>query len=179
MQSNQQLKKLGIYGERKANLLKLRDHLKTVPQEKFYMGTFFAIGAEDQNLDDLYDIEAEFNLVEPALCDMNPVEEVHECGSVTCAIGRGPAAGIPVRGAESWQEYLRQNFIDYDALLGSQAEDFLFSPDWQYIDITPTGVAKRIDIILESGLECWPVNERATLKYFMDNLPYELNPETE
>ena len=168
MQTDQQLKELGIYGERKANLLKLRDHLKTVPQEKFYMGAFFATDTEDQ---DLYDYEAEFTLNEPNIDQIDPVEKLHECGSVTCAIGRGPAAGIPAGDATSWQNYSRRSFVDTFVPLGDRVEDFLFSPDWQYIDITPMGVAKRIDIILETGLECWPTN--VGLLYFDGNLPYE------
>ena len=178
MQTEQQLKDLGIYGERKANLLKLRDHLKTVAQEKFYMGAFFAIGTEGQ---DLYDFEGEFDLNEPELCQIDPIKEVHECGSVTCAIGRGPAAGIPVSDASCWPEYSRQNFVDTYSKYGNLTDEFLFSPDWQFIDITPVGVAKRIDIVLESGLECWPTDDRGYhyLEHFQDNLPYELNPETE
>ena len=169
MQTEQQLRELGIYGERKANLLKLRDHLKTVPQEKFYMGTFFAIDTEGRDLYDDYE-EEECTLNEPQLELFDPKEKVHECGSVTCAVGRGPAAGIPVNGVKSWHEYSRRNFVDVYTPRGDRADDFLFSPEWQYIDITPMGVAKRIDIILESGLECWPAQG---LGYFKDNLPYE------
>jgi len=172
MQTKQQLRELGIYGERKANLLKLATHLKTVPQEKFYMGTFFAVDTEEQDLERLYDIEVDFTLKEPELWQLEPAEEVHECGSVSCAVGRGPAAGIPVADATCWHRYSRQNFVDTLAPKGDRAEDFLFSPDWQYIDITPMGVAKRIDIILETGLDCWPF-ESENLLYFEDNLPYE------
>jgi len=167
MQTDQQLRKLGIDSTRKANLLKLRDYLRTVPQEKFFMGTFFAIVNEGQ---DLYDYESHLTLFEPYLWEIDPVEEVHVCGTVACAIGQGPAAGIPVGHADSWQVYSQQNLVDNDAPEGDRAEDFLFSPDWQFMDKTPMGVVKRIDILLETGLECWPSDE---IKYFdHGNLPY-------
>ena len=165
MLSEQQLLELGIDAERKANLLKLRDHLKTVPQEKFFMGAYLATGIGDQDLYSPYR-----NFKELTLDKINPVEVLHTCGSVSCAIGLGPTAGIPVGDSLTWRTYSMTNFVACNSILSGKADDFLFRSGWKSIDPTPMGVAKRIDILLEKGLECWPTGE---LSYFKDNLPYE------
>jgi hypothetical protein len=95
----------------------------------------------------------------PAKFDMNTYcgEEMMEldngfptiCGSVGCAVGHGPYAGIPKNDYESWTEYSRRAFTN-----GRRTTLFLFlfSEDWAAVDNTPKGAAKRIEYFIRYGV---------------------------
>ncbi len=63
-----------------------------------------------------------------------------KCGSIGCAIGHGPYAGIPKRRSEDWYEYgVRQ--LNASDMWGS-----CFSDDWEVVprQNTPKATARRI-----------------------------------
>lgn len=74
------------------------------------------------------------------------------CGTVACAVGHGPAAGILFKPSEitwydkpNWDRYAR-NFVD-----DTMATDFrwLFSSEWEHVDNTHRGAAARIRYLLD------------------------------
>ncbi len=86
---------------------------------------------------------------------------VPECGTSACALGHGPAAGIPLRdaimpnGRISWDRYKRQ-FVP--AATSSAArwpeqltELWLFGGSWAKYDNSVAGAAARIRYYLENG----------------------------
>lgn len=113
------------------NLLQLADFLDTLPSEKFAMDAY----ARDEH-DEALELAA------------------HECGTVCCAAGWGPAAGLaPLPSDDSWEEYTHRVF-------GVEAADpawsWCFSGLWRRADNTPAGAAKRIRHLVEHGLpENW------------------------
>jgi hypothetical protein len=73
---------------------------------------------------------------------------IDACGAVACAIGHGPAAGIPRKGDyEYWSTYSHRVFD-----LRINEFDWCFSSTWMVVDDTPNGAAKRIRYLLEHGL---------------------------
>ncbi|KQS84288.1 hypothetical protein [Rhizobium sp. Leaf383] len=102
--------------------------------------------------------------VEPAAFDMSWYTRdehgdrlelgAHECGTVACAAGYGPAAGIEVLPEDKfWGDYVRRAFAiqAYDP-----AFEWCFSAAWCLVDNTPAGAAKRIEHMLEHGIpENW------------------------
>lgn len=77
-------------------------------------------------------------------------EDYKSCGTVCCALGHGPMAGIPVGDDySSWEDYCFYNFgVD----VSSPEYDWLFHANWAYVDNTPKGAAKRIRIYLKYGV---------------------------
>jgi len=72
-----------------------------------------------------------------------------DCGSVGCAIGHGPYAGIPKRLDEDWDEYSERVFgISFP----SMEWGWCFVSSWVYVDNTPDGAADRIEWMLERGI---------------------------
>lgn len=71
------------------------------------------------------------------------------CGTVACAIGHGPAAGIPAEetAMEGWEDYSDRVFE-----LSCNEETWCFSSCWRWVDNTPHGAAKRIRYMLERGV---------------------------
>jgi hypothetical protein len=70
------------------------------------------------------------------------------CGTVACAVGHGPAAGIPAKLEEEWwTDYARRVF----ELKGCE-NDWCFAGLWVNVDNTPHGAAKRIRYLLDHGL---------------------------
>lgn len=123
--------------ERLADFLELLDMNQPIPT-KFDMA-FYIEGDEDSEepwLDD-----ADF------LC-MRPSEVMYRCGTVACAIGHGPAAGIEALPDETWSDYIDRAFIDNPP----EAFTFMFGPEWKDLDNTPSGAAKRIRYTLQHGL---------------------------
>ena len=75
------------------------------------------------------------------------------CGTVGCAIGHGPDAGIVKWKNEDWVKYSFRNFgSEYDPFQEDELFDWCFSSDWENIDNTPDGAAKRILYMLEKGI---------------------------
>lgn len=74
----------------------------------------------------------------------------HACGTIGCALGHGPAAGIaPLPGDEGWGGYSARAF---GLRAWSKDWQWCFSCDWQIVDPTPQGAAKRIRHLLEHGI---------------------------
>ena len=69
------------------------------------------------------------------------------CGTVACAAGHGPAAGIPIDGKEWWSDYCQRVFD-----LGLAEWQWCFASDWVDVDDTHHGAAKRIRYFLAEGL---------------------------
>lgn len=76
-----------------------------------------------------------------------------ECGTVACAVGHGPAAGVALSedeidwdGQPSWDDYSAR------ALISVRTSDkewlWCFSGEWVYCDNTHHGAAKRIRYLL-------------------------------
>ena len=77
------------------------------------------------------------------------------CGTVACAVGHGPAAGIRVYGDAVWASYCRRVFgIGRNDGRGGVNETFeyLFGSAWTQYDNTPQGAAERIRTFLDSGV---------------------------
>ena len=70
-----------------------------------------------------------------------------ECGTTRCALGCGPLAGVPVGSADGWTEYCSRNFC------GSRTAtwNWVFHPQWSWVDNTRQGAANRIRWLLEHG----------------------------
>ena len=75
------------------------------------------------------------------------------CGTVACAIGHGPAAGISINSDDSdWYEYSHR-FINNDISdIANVMWDWCFSSNWENYDNTAHGAAKRILYLLKHGL---------------------------
>ena len=86
-------------------------------------------------------------------CDVGVTEaKKHpECGTVCCAVGNGPRAGIPIGRSESWIEYIYK-FIDREA---EGHFEWLFDYNWVYHDNTPKGAAYRIGYMIKCGMPEW------------------------
>ena len=71
------------------------------------------------------------------------------CGTVGCAAGHGPYAGIPKEEGEEWPDYIDRQFgfSDYDF-----NHSWCFDGGWRHVDNTPEGAAKRILWLLDNGL---------------------------
>lgn len=91
-------------------------------------------------------------------------KEVASCGAVACAVGHGLAAGIPSMPEDwDWGRYSHRAFTPAGGFW-----IWCFSYDWEHVDNTPHGAAKRIRWLLEKGLpENWQdqMNGRAPLCY--------------
>lgn len=108
----------------KANLRKLADYLKTLPVDytDFDMVAFFRWK----------------DYLKP------------ECGSVACALGHAPHAGIgrmPLNKGFDWGLYCHRYFGFDNGL----AWIWFFSARWAFVDNTPHGAAARIEWFLKFG----------------------------
>lgn len=76
-------------------------------------------------------------------------QNIPECGTVACAIGHGPKAGIPVPDdCESWHDYSESAFgLEHFGVEWA----WCFSGDWVHVDNTPLGAAKRIRLLVNGG----------------------------
>jgi hypothetical protein len=70
----------------------------------------------------------------------------NECGTVACALGHGPAAGICFTPDDnrSWWQYAFNHYTDGDMDLWN----WLFSDRWYSVDNTHQGAAARIRYVL-------------------------------
>lgn len=94
-------------------------------------------------------LKAEFDMIR--FCENELMSEPTNCGSVGCAIGHGPYAGISKNNDEGFLPYSYRVFgFLYNEWL------WCFGPSWARRDNTPEGAGKRILILLEEGLpENW------------------------
>lgn len=131
--------------EHRANLRKLANYLKTIPQDRFDMN-FFA---------------AKKGMVIPM--------EKYDCGTVCCAAGHGPHAGIPFAEEDyCWEGYTQRVFgVNYfdDAYM------WMFSAGWAAIDNSPQGAAKRIEMFLDETIP-----EKINPYKYPTTLPYQVEP---
>ena len=79
--------------------------------------------------------------------DMRDYYEESPCGTVACAAGHGPAAGVRMMKAEDWVEYV-------DRVFGESVAQWYwcFCDCWGSTDNTPQGAAARIRYMLENGV---------------------------
>jgi hypothetical protein len=106
-------------------------------------------------------LQADFSMAQYYSLTSGPLST--NCGTVGCAIGHGPYAGIEKIQGETWGEYSDRVFVE-------STEDFLymFGYSWRYVDNSPTGAAKRILFFLQNGLpDDWEeqMNGDAPLSY--------------
>jgi hypothetical protein len=70
------------------------------------------------------------------------------CGAVACAVGHGPAAGIPPAEDANWNAYCERVF---GLVVHHQPWKWCFGPAWAGYDNTPQGAAARIRYLLARG----------------------------
>lgn len=83
---------------------------------------------------------------------LKPSEPEPECGTICCAAGYGPTAGIPAQKHETWETYVTRAFGALPDASDYNLWDWAFSAKWVDIDNTPAGAARRIRHYLEHGL---------------------------
>lgn len=122
------------------NLTKLAAYLESMPEEYrgFNMG-FWLREAETKN---------EYRWP-PVNTIFTPYEARYHCGTVGCAVGHGPMAGIRANPGELWDDYSERVF---DLEVFGPEWTWCFDADWSSVDNTPQGAAKRIRYLLEHGL---------------------------
>lgn len=128
------------------NLKKLADYLDTLPTDYtgFAMEHYYRL---NKNFTDIWD----------AARWMETASEP-ECGSVACALGHGPAAGIKMKLAptalndlytsEMWSIYCLEAF---GVVWGKGVAEWMFGGDWACCDNTAKGAAARIRYVLDGG----------------------------
>jgi hypothetical protein len=129
------------------NLLTLASYLDTLPDdyERFCMSYFL-------NTLDPEEVE------EPALLEKMHNYQLHNggvpCGTVACAVGHGPAAGLLMTEDEAndltgvWVHYAERVF-GMDRF--NREFYFLFGANWTDYDNTPKGAAARIRYVVAGG----------------------------
>ena len=76
----------------------------------------------------------------------------HECGTVGCAIGHGPAAGIKIPdGCYGWSKYAERMFGMDSSEYMEEAFTYMFASSWKWYDNTPEGAARRILAFLDNN----------------------------
>jgi hypothetical protein len=114
----------------KENLLKLARYLWDLPENYAH-----------------FDMEYYFN-VAGALRPPRSGELPTGCGTVACAVGHGPAAGIKPSDYVGWRHYTSEAF---GARVLDPVWEWCFDARWSRKDNTPRGAAKRIFYMLENG----------------------------
>lgn len=71
----------------------------------------------------------------------------HRCGTIACAIGNGPDAGIEAGDAITWQQYSDNSFGIH---VSSNFWLFMFGALWSDFDNTAVGAGHRIKFFLEN-----------------------------
>lgn len=132
----------------KKTLLKVADFIEKLPQEKFHMGKYRCNKNHNWLRNNSGSFQYEF--------DRN------NCGTVGCILGWCPfIEGLEpmlsdyekMRGFPFWERYSDRIF---DFTTQDDIWDYLFHSDWELVDDTPIGAAKRLRYIVEFGLpETW------------------------
>jgi hypothetical protein len=120
----------------RAHLKQLADYLAALPgdYEHFDMNHFCRVGSASREPSSL------------------PWGYSEGCGTVACAIGHGPAAGIPVPvHCRSWGSYATAVF-GADPWRENGLFDWCFAGAWHGTDNTPQGAAQRIYVMLDKGV---------------------------
>ncbi len=122
------------------NLARLARYLRGLPADyrHFNMNEYYSDLADSEP--ETYDWEKteKFN-------EMAARGGYQHCGAVACAVGHGPAAGIPLTCAsgtgEDWVEYEERAFgVDFHVAF--------FAGSWSAVDNTARGAAARIAMVL-------------------------------
>lgn len=143
---------IGLSVEKQANLKKLAEYLLALPKDykHFKMSVFF---------------EHEHVRRTPNQVNSLIEQDCHTCGTVACALGHGPLAGIPAYEVD-WERYALRVFIN-----NNREFSWCFSGCWMAIDNTPQGAAKRIMYMLEHGV---PLKYNYTTSYYEVSLVREI-----
>ena len=146
---------LDITEEKRSNLTKLADLLeRVVPPPEFDMSSFV-------------DSELERGIPAYSYPIYATAEVYAHCGTVACACGHGPMAGMPGLEGEDWTGYSERVFH----LSPFQPEwDFLFSGQWADIDNTPKGAAARIRRLLDKGLPTFGKRNQKSFETVFEHL---------
>lgn len=136
--------------KQRANLLKLAEYLESLPPSyKHFDMTDYAYHKGTHDLP----------LPPDVMAATRPVEFLSDCGTVACAAGHGPAAGIKLRSDElgrrgsrfvdvRWVAYIERAF-GIDAF--TPTFGFLFGGDWREADNHHYGAAARIRFFLSDN----------------------------
>ena len=117
------------------NLEKLANYLISLPEdyEHFSMESFYYLkGVNDFTLPGLR-----------AEKDYKELIKLNKCGTVACAVGHGPAAGIPLRNFKSWWSYSNKSFTN-----DNKEWEWCFGGGWYIVDDTARGAGVRIKALL-------------------------------
>lgn len=141
--------------ENRANLLKLATYLETLPDDHKEFDMRHFVDWQSNPLDSKADTAAR-------LAYATGAQPLHECGTAACALGHGPAAGIPFTEKyglvqsgtvtyPDWSKYSKafvgnHNHRDHEAVW-----EFLFSSLWEDHDNQPRGAAGRIRYLLDGN----------------------------
>lgn len=142
-----------VSGQQSMNLRKLSQYLRLhAVQEHFHMGVYY----KKKNAGPLGQFASPDRAMQPPKL----------CGTVACALGHGPAAGVDPFEDWLWRTYSRNKFG-----MESYSKDweFVFGPDWEIHDNTPAGAADRIDYYLVHGtpdctMGAWCLHRETYLK---------------
>lgn len=161
--------KIPMTERRRGNLEKLADYLEALPEdyEHFDMESFYdhegscdLAESLDEEVADVigdYGVEAKDTLYATSIEDF-----LNNCGTVACAIGHAPAAGIPLAKSHivtkrlggvsvvtgiDWSAYAK-NFVRHES---EDAWEFLFGGLWGEWDQHHWGAAARIRFLLDKG----------------------------
>lgn len=147
------------------NLLKLADYLESLP-------------ADYKHFDMSSYIENSKAAMYYAKTGRKGNQKIVSCGTVACAVGHGPAAGISIKNyvnsinVVDWSAYADEQFS------GDDEFDWLFGSIWTGIDNHHWGAAARIRFMLDKGgipEEFWSTGSpeskfvKAYQKYRVDN----------
>lgn len=117
-----------------------------------------------------------YNLIQTEVLDfdMDTFQNKTDCGTIACACGHGPFAGVKMKSTESWQSYAKRCFIGTTNYSNCRynLHMWCFSAGWSPIDNTPKGAAKRIFMMLEHGI---PVGKFFNKKIYESYEPKYLN----
>jgi hypothetical protein len=149
------------------NLLKLADYLESLPENYGHFDMFRYASHQGD-----CDLPQDVNIMAATA----PQDFLSNCGTVACAVGHGPAAGImpsPKLLADtelqnfpdfSWNDYVQEAFgIRLDGMVENHFDqdvhrqehlrfDFMFGSKWSHWDNSHYGAAARIRYYLDTGL---------------------------
>ena len=142
---------------RRGNLARLADLLeRVVPPPEFDMSCYLrtspvrrlAVDEELNRVKNWSDMTVRWREIDPVRNAGLATRELYqECGTVACAAGHGPMAGVPARPGEDWYDYTERCFTGGD----NDAFNYMFGAQWKKIDNTPKGAAARIRRYLAEG----------------------------
>lgn len=97
---------------------------------------------------DAFDMEAYAEPLGAYTGDLDPADYCRvtaECGTVACALGHGPAAGIKPKSMDDWHTYGKREF---GLAPNQKLWSFIFGDEWSFRDNTAKGAAARIEKVL-------------------------------